>query len=308
MLIVRLDAIGDALVTVPLVAALKGAGFGVSAVLCPANAQAFAPGALDRVHVVSPAIAGEIARHRYDAALIPSEEPQAYALARDARIPQRVGFWHGLMGKPFKSLWIRQQCTRVVYRDAGLDTAGRHECEVVFDLARWLLPGSRAPRDAAVLRPVVLETHGAETDARVAFQVTDKWTRLGASFEDLVMVAGHLAESHDVRYIGAAAEAPFVQRFAAAARVEVETFTALSLWKAAIAQSRALVAPDSGAVHVAGMTGTPVVAVYGGENFVLQVNRWRPWAAPNKTVEMLGEWTSSVAGSLKLLLSETEGA
>ncbi len=51
VLIVRLDAIGDALTTAPLIAALRAHGMRVGIVLRPVNAQVFAPGALDRVHV-----------------------------------------------------------------------------------------------------------------------------------------------------------------------------------------------------------------------------------------------------------------
>lgn len=303
MLIVRLDAIGDALVTVPLAAALRSAGFSVSAVLSNANTQAFAPQALDRVHVGLETLP-EIRAQRYDIALIPSEEPEAYELARDAGIPVRIGFWHGLRAKPFKSLWIRRQCTRVVYRPAGLDTHGKHECEVVFALARTLLPGQTPPRDASVLRPLVIGSEPAR-DPRVAFQVTDKWTRLGASFEDVVAAAQHARDRHDLRFIAAASERAFALRFAQAANVQIEFFETLPPWKEAIAASRGLIAPDSGAVHVAGMTGTPVVAVYEPENFAAQTNRWRPWAAPAQTIWFQDEWPRHVRGALETVLNET---
>jgi ADP-heptose:LPS heptosyltransferase len=303
VLIVRLDAIGDALVTVPLAAALRAAGFSVSAVLSKANAQAFSPQAMDRVHVGLETVA-EIRSQRYDVALIPSEEPEAYELARDASIPQRIGFWHGLRAKPFKSLWIRRQCTRVVYRPGGLDTHGMHECEVVFQLARTLLPGQTPSRDAAILRPLVIGNEPAG-DTRVSFQVTDKWTRLGASFEDVVAAAGHARERHELRFIAAASERTFADRFARAASVPIDFFDTLPPWKEAIAASRALIAPDSGAVHVAGMTGTPVVAVYEPDDFVAQTNRWGPWAAPSQTIRFKDEWPRRVYGALDTLLNET---
>ena len=303
MLIVRLDAIGDALVTVPLVAALRAAGFAVSAVLSKANAEAFSQRALEYVHIGLESL-DEVRARKYDVALIPSEEPEAYELARDAGIPKRIGFWHGLRAKPFKSLWIRRQCTRVVYRPAGLDTGGRHECEIVFELGRVLLPNQSAPREPQTLRPLVIDNDPVP-DARVAFQVTDKWTRLGASINDVVAAAARARDRHELRFIASSSERSFADRFAHKVNAKIDFFDSLPPWKEAIAASRALIAPDSGAAHVAGMTGTPVVAVYGSQEFIPQVNRWRPWAAPAETIWLKPEWAWRVYGALDTLLNET---
>lgn len=304
VLIVRLDAIGDALVTVPLVAALKAAGYRVSAVLTARNAHAFAASALERVHVGHDCVQ-EVRACAYDVALIPSEETEAYEIARDARIPERVGFHHGWRGgKPFKSWWMRRQCTRGVFRNASLDTGRLHECEVVFQLGKWLLPGVAAPKDPAVLRPIVIDDE-PKRDSRIAFQVTDKWMRLGGTFDRLCAAALKVSSSYDVRCIGASAEAQTTQAFREATGLHVETFDDLGPWKSAIAASRALVAPDSGAVHVAGMTGTPVVAAYEIENFAAQTWRWHPWAAPYEMYTIHGEWDWRTLGALSTLLSET---
>ena len=300
MLIVRLDAIGDALVTVPLVAALRTAGYSVSAVLTPRNAQAFSSSALERVHLGHDCVA-EIRECRYDVALIPSEETEAYELARDARIPQRIGFHHGWRGgKPLKSWWMRRQLTRGIYRSAGVDTGNRHECEIVFSLAAPLMPHSVISRDPAVLRPLVIDREPAR-DERIAFQVTDKWIRLGATLDDLAGLAAALREYGDVRFIGAASEAVFIEEFSRAAGWEVETFATLPPWKMAVAASPTLVAPDSGAIHVAGMTGTPVVAAFASENFVYQRKRWSPWAAPFKADTIAGQWVPRTICALDLL-------
>ena len=303
VLIVRLDAIGDALVTVPLVAALRGRGHRVGAVLRPANAEVFASGVLDAIYLPGEGAAEAIASGRYDVALIPSEEPEAYALARDARIRERIGFEHGLWGKPFKSIWIRMQCTRTIYRSAGLDTNGRHECELVYELGAKLLQGVPIPRDPALLRPAVLDA-AAPADPRVAFQVTDKWERMGVPLEEVAGLATMLAQDYGLRCIGSLREIAYCERFTGASGLRVEPFATLAPWKAAIGAARALVAPDSGAVHVAGMTGTPVAAVYPVEHFVQQINRWRAWASPSKQIGLFKEWPWRVRGSLELLLSE----
>lgn len=302
-----MDAIGDALVTVPLLAALRRAGFAASAVLRRANAQAFAPGALQRVHVAEEETAAHIAAFDYDVALIPSEEPQAYALARGAHIPVRVGFEHGLLGKPLKSWWIRRQCTQTVRRAAGLDTRGLHEAEIVFRLGRALLKDTEPSRDPVALRPFVVDGSPVR-DSRAAFQVTEKWLRLGATFDALAEAARGLAKAREVRWIAAASEAAFAARFAQATGARVETFETLAPWKFAIAAARALVAPDSGAVHVAGMTGTPVVALYAANNHRLQIARWRPWAAPFRALAIAEEWPAEVEPALASLLNERASA
>lgn len=308
MLIVRLDAIGDALVTVPLLAALRAHGCAVSAVLTERNAQAFAASALERVHVVPRDDARSIASAGYDVALIPSEEPQAYELARDAGIPERVGFEHGLLGKPLKSLWIRRQCTRTVRRGAGLDTGGRHEAQIVYGLGAALLGGTAAPADATALRPLVADAD-VRPGERTVFQVTQKWLRLGALLEDVAQLARGLNARTPIRFVGAQSEREFADAFRARVPgIGVELFAELAPWKASIAAARTLVAPDSGAVHVAGMTGTPVVAAYAAEHFAKQTTRWRPWAAPQRLIALQNGWASTAAAAHDDLLSETARA
>ena len=73
--------------------------------------------------------------------------------------------------------------------------------------------------------------------------------------------------------------------------------------KAAIGAAAAIVTPDSGALHVAGFTGTPTVAVFPPErNFELQVERWSPWAAPYRIVRGDTDWPKRAAEALDQLL------
>lgn len=303
MLIVRLDAIGDALTTLPLLSALKQHGYRVGAVLRPVNASIFANGALDRVHLAGrPGLIDEIRRERYSVALIATEKPEAYRIAHSARIPVRIGFENG-WGKPFKTLWVRRKCTQTVFRTAGLDANAPHECSVLFKLGAALLPEYDAPRDPALLRDYLLETEPAP-DPRVALQITDKWERLGAPMENVCELYERISARHRVRLIGAAQERAYCERFTAASGTAVETFETLADWKSALAASRAVAAPDSGAVHVAGMTGTPVVACFASADFALQTARWSPWAAPYRVVEMRGEtWPMVAADALEDLFS-----
>ncbi len=308
VLIVRLDAIGDALATAPLIAALRRYGMRVGAVLRPVNAKVFSARALDRVHVAGDRdIIEEIRAENYDYALIPTEKPLAYRIAKAARIPRRVGFENG-WGKPLKTLWIRHMCTEAIYRTAGLDPTAPHECEVIFKLARHVIPDPEPPRDPAVLRLIVLDDVPLP-DERIAVQITDKWERLGARTGEVAELVTLLAQTHGVRLIGAAQERAYCERIGQAANLPVQTFDALNDWKNSIAAARALVAPDSGAVHVAGMTGTRVVACFAPRDFTLQTARWSPWAAAHRNVKMEGEsWPLVAADSLEAVLSGNQTA
>lgn len=306
VLLVRLDAVGDALTLVPVIAALRRHNLRIGAVLRPANAQVFSQRALDRIHIANgdeTALTAQIRGERYDAALIPTEKPEGYRLPYRARIPRRVGFENG-WGKPLKTLWIRRMCTRTLFRTAGLDPRAPHECDVVFSLARALVGEFEPVRDARVLRQYVIDEE-PPADERIAFQVTVKWERLGASLDDVAELARRIGERRAVRFIAAQQEAAYADAFTQSAGVRVERFETLVPWKNAVAAARAIVAPDSGAVHVAGMAGTPVVACFSPEHFALQSRRWSPWAAPHRVLSMESSWPLVAADALEDLLTDS---
>ncbi|HET9392259.1 MAG TPA: glycosyltransferase family 9 protein [Candidatus Rubrimentiphilum sp.] len=317
MLIVRLDAIGDALALVPLIAALRERGASVDVVLRPANAGVFSKDAVNAVHVAtfplrdsSPEARREIARlgselaaAHYDYALIATEDLAGYQLARVSGARRRIGFENG-WGKPLKTLWARLLCTSTVHRTAGLDPRAPHESQVLFSLGRDIVGGSAVPRDPTRLRPFVIDSEPAPDD-RVVLQVTDKWNRMGASLDDLVALARTLSARHTIRFISAAVERAYAKKFSKAAGVSIEYFAELEPWKEAIASAKAIVAPDSGAVHVAGMVGTPTVAVFAVQNFALQTARWSPWASPYRVVKLEGAWPVIAADALEDLLRDT---
>lgn len=304
MLIVRLDAVGDALTAVPLIAALRAHGARIGVVLRDANAQAYAPAAYDRLHIAGAPdldLAAEIRAQHYDYALIATEKPEAYRLAYRARIPHRIGFENG-WGKPLKTLWVRRMCTQTVFRTAGLDPNAPHECEVVFSLGRALLPNAQPPREARLLRRYVVDADPIP-DSRAVMQITDKWERLGANLEHVVDLARRVRSLSAVRFVCSTREASYAQRFTAASGYPVDAFAELPAWKTAIAAARGVVAPDSGAVHVAGMTGTPVVACFAPAGFALQSVRWSPWAAPYDAVKMEGSWPLVAADAKRIRLA-----
>jgi ADP-heptose:LPS heptosyltransferase len=319
VLIIRLDGIGDALALAPLLAALRRRAIPVDVVLRRSNAGIFTASAARRIITADfelrTSSAANLARIEelgqslrakdYSHVLVATEDPGGYRLAGAVAAPARIGFTNG-WGKPFKSLWARRFLTATVHRPAGLDRRARHECEVLFGLGASLSRGEQPTKDAAELRPLVLERE-AQPDERVAVQITQKWERFGIALEHVVDLVRRLAASAELRLLSARAETRYAERVARATGAEIDYFDDLVEWKAAIGAAPALVAPDSGAMHVAGMLGTPVVGVFpAGRDFALQVARWAPWAARHRIVGTGDGWPARAADALTDLLCHPE--
>ncbi len=312
VLVIRLDAIGDALALTPMLAALAERAIPVDLVLRGVNARIFSERAAREVFTAPFALRSSTRENRaaiaafgrelrsraYTHVLVATEDPGGYRLARAVNAPVRVGFTNG-WGKPFKTIWAHLLLTRTVVRSAGLDPRAPHECEVLFELARPLLGDARPTRDAARLRPFVLDREPTRGDA-VALQVSDKWERLGIAFHEVAAAIRACGEIAPLRLIASTSEPAYADRIARATGIAVERFDELEPWKEAIASARALVAPDSGAIHVAGMVGTPTVAVFPPiVDFALQSSRWLPWAAPSRVVRADEGWPQRAADALR---------
>ncbi|MBV8155528.1 MAG: glycosyltransferase family 9 protein [Candidatus Eremiobacteraeota bacterium] len=313
VLVIRLDAIGDALALTPMLAALRERAIPADVLLGPANAGVFSAGAVrraivartirqrsaDRSNLAAVAALGEELRGAaYSHVLVATEDPAGYRLARATGAPVRAGFTN-LWGKPGKTLWSWRYVNVRVFRSAGLDSSAPHECEVLFRLARPILGDAAVPtRDPSLLRPLVIDGEPAR-DERVAIQVTDKWERLGMSTAAVAELVERVGAAYAVHLVAASHESSYADRFAGLTGRVVERFAELAPWKDAIAGARAIVAPDSGALHVAGMVGTPVVGVFPPSRaYELQAARWSPWAAPYRIVRGDDEWPRAAAAAL----------
>ena len=307
MLIIRLDAIGDALALTPLLAALAELDMPVDLVMRSVNAGIFSKRAAREIFIAPfeqrsntrenlTAIArfgGELRARQYSHVLVATEDPAGYRLARAVGAPNRTGFVNGF-GKPLKTLWAGGMLTQRIYRSAGLDPKAPHECEVLFKLGNGLInPQIRPTKDSYFLRTFVLDEE-PQPGNKIVFQVTDKWDRLGINFDDVVLALQAFSLRGEVRAITAANEQAYANRVAVASRIEVETIETLDAWKTVIASAAMLVAPDSGALHVAGMVGTPVIAVFPTAGFALQAARWSPWAAVSRIIPAEPGWPSKI--------------
>jgi ADP-heptose:LPS heptosyltransferase len=306
VLLVRLDGIGDALVCTPLIAALRTAGHDVGLALSDRNAAVFASETATATHVLeripwprhgsttaSRAQAeAEIAAQRYDVALIASEEPEAYELA--APVPRRVGFTTG-WAKPFKSAWIKRRLTTVIRRAATVRGADAHEAEIMLRLGRDLA-AAPAERDALRLRRLIAGSAPVPERRGVLVQLGAKWRALGIADAVLRRLTAMLHE-RGARFIAAPNERDAVQAAFPALTIDAPPTT--RDWIARVDAAAALVSPDTGAAHLAGMIGVPVVDVFADAHFDAQTRRWRPWASSSIVVR-----ASELAKSPETLIAQ----
>ena len=304
ILLVRLDGIGDALACTPLVAALRDAGHQLGVALSQRNAAIFARETFAWTHVLERTPwPGHGHAHRdvaatieaaasigYDVALVASEEPDAYALAQRCA-SERVGFING-WEKPLKSVLVRRRLTRAIVRPAALERTAAHEVETLFGLGAGLHHEREPTRDVARLRPLVIDGNasGDERPAPLAVQLSAKWTAMHVERAQLGAWIRALRARAPVRLLASGQEAGeigAVREFLGdvAESIDATLFDGdegMRAWKRAIAGAGALVTPDTGAAHVAGMSGTPCVDLFPDErNARVQMRRWSPWAAPS---------------------------
>ena len=317
MLLVRVDGIGDALACAPLVAALRNAGHEVGALLSTRNRHAFAERSFEHVHTVEripwprhgvtpasrQAALDEVRALDYDVALIASEEVDAYAFARDAGIRQRTGFVNG-WEKPFKTIAVRRRLTEAIWRPASAARAREHEVETLFRLGAGLHGEMLPTRNLARLRPLVLDAE-PPSHGRVILQLDAKFVSSGIDIATFITVARAIeAGGHKIRAVGA--DEDFNAAYAARSGLTSEHPATLGDWKALIAGASAVVTPDSGAAHVAGMIGVPAVVLFArGPSAERDAARWRPWAAPAKALVVTepGEVAALVADDLEAVLA-----
>lgn len=292
----RADGVGDALCLAPLLRALLDAGHEVGLLLATRNAGVYAPGLFARVHVVEripwpehrstpQSYARALAEARaagYTRALVASENPEAYRFARAAGARRRIGFING-WEKPLKSLWTRAQLTETIVRSASPWRIREHEAETLFRLGRGLHDEPAPTRDLARLRPLFGAPSPVRSERRVALQVSS--VRSDRTALEYVSLAKALGAAFPCVVLASVSDASLARAAGESAGLEVELFEAVDRWRERLLEMRAVVTADSGAAHLAGMAGLPCVDIFTISPYVaFDVVRWRPWAAPSRTL------------------------
>lgn len=297
ILLVRLDGIGDAALCVPALEGMRrafpNAVFG--AVCSPANAKLFSS-QIERIHVYDPsgAVDGvfeDVQAQGYTRALIATEEVVGYELGRRSGAPRRAGFWHGLQ-KPFKSLWQRAQVSDAVYRPAAWTKQPEHEVATMYRLATALgasPPAPVTPNDLAAWLRVDDSPAAREATRALAFQVSPKLLAGGWGPTTLARFVATVLDrsgcSHAVIIASRNEESlawslleHVPNRLRDTGMIRMVSSLTVPCWLGVLARVSALVTPDTGAAHVAGMQGVAVIDLFDEDGFERLSQQWHPWA------------------------------
>ncbi len=288
ILVVRLDRIGDVVLSSPVIAALRKAypdshiAFMVRPYASPALAGH--PG-LDEViaYDKSMGLAGTmrfihfLRKQRFDLAIVLHPTARSHMLMYCAGIPERVGY--DRKGGRFLTRRIPHT------KQLGL----RHESDYALEVLRYIgvepaaepLHMRVAPETEERVR-LMLAAHGIGDGERIvticpgASCASKRWapSRFAA-------IADDLASKRDVKIVivGAPADRPAASAVVQAMRsaaVDLTGTTTVDDVAAIAKRSRLFISNDSGPVHIACAVGAPVISIFGRADRGLSPRRWGP--------------------------------
>ena len=285
--VVRLDALGDSLLSLPAVEALARA-WPRTRLVVVASALG-APVFRHCAEVWTPTDLGRRLREAAPGVVLAfTEKRVGWKAAWQSRAPIRVGFDPGRT-QPLKAAWLRLALTHRVPWPNDLDRdPGLHEVERYFLLLEAL--GLERPSPVPPIRMPLGEEDRAFAEGflsqfpspPVALQQMPRWTAGGWPEELPGRVLEELPGPKLVLY--APCDRAWAEPWARERGVVGLAVPELGRYGAVLAGCRALVSPDGGAVHMASAVGTPVVALFPERHAAHCVRRWRPWAVEHRVV------------------------
>lgn len=290
ILVIRLDRIGDVVLSTPVLRALRDAypSAFIAMMVRPACRELLEghPCLNDvilydkdgRHRGIGSTIrfARDLRRFRFDTALVLHPSHRSHWIPWLAGIPVRIG-WNR------KSGWLLTR--RVPHRK---QEGAKHEAAYTLDLLRELGLTPPAPAPSIALRPdaarridALLREHGQDHAPLVAIHPSASCRSKRWLPERFAHVADRLVELRQARIVLVAGEAdtgPAAQVAGAMRHRPLNLAGRLSLGELACVLRRCtvLISNDSGPVHVAAAVGTPVVALFGRNQRGLSPARWGP--------------------------------
>lgn len=286
--IVRLDALGDTLLSTPAIDYLQRevGPENVLVLVSPGLGRIFGSNIPHREvepDTTDAQIAGYIDEFGADIVFVFSEKKRALRAAHLSKAAQRIGFDPG-WSQPIRSLEVKRFLTMRFPIVNSLDSTSRyHEVERYCRLVGKGL--SHKFINGAGLRIFSLDAppEGACPESPPGFQWARKWLRDGWPETTLVSILERMPEGTTVFL--APDEREWAMGLIPASRhPNVRCLPDLVDYAREVATCRYLVSIDTGAVHVAAAVGTPVVDVFPESGAQHTVPRWRPWMVPHQIV------------------------
>ena len=291
ILIIRVDRIGDVILSTPVIKAVREAN--------PASHIAFMVQPYCREIVkgnpylnevivydkeeAEKGILGNLAfilklvRHRFDLAIILHPTNRTHIIAFLAGIPERVGYD------------VKMGCLLTKRIPHTKQFGLKHEIDYTLDILRYI---GIEPKDKTLYMPIddvseskikdILKINNVANDEMViaihpgASCPSKKWP-----LENFVKAANSLASIYKARIavLSGTREKALGDEMANSIRpapINLSGRTTIGDLASILRRSRLLISNDSGPVHIACAVGTPVIAIFGRNDMGLSPTRWGP--------------------------------
>jgi heptosyltransferase-2 len=311
VLILRLDALGDTIVTIPLIREVKRCYPEVFlAVVATTRGAPSLEGldAIDRLILFDPPnaslkdyleLAKNLKKEHFDCAINVSEKLWAYLFPWLGSVPLRIGFTPGFT-QPVKALLCKMLLThRTLYHNNPAYSSGEHEVERQRRLLLHLgIHGTAGPLfihvDDGSVRDAreILRRYGFPEQSRIiACHLSGKWKDDGydaGAIERIIMSATE--EFPDAVFLLTYGEmerswARDLSQKLESPRVFAYFDAAFARWAAMVKCASVLVTMDTSASHLGAALGVPVVDVFPERHYMHCSERWYPWKVPYRLVK-----------------------
>lgn len=298
ILLVRTDCLGETVLNVPLVAALKAAfpRARVTWLVNPALVELLRAAPADEV-LACPQVPGPwwwrawrlsrlLRRGRFDLVLISNATKESHLASWLAGMPVRAGYdrkWGFLLTHRIQDRRVLGECHEVEYNMRLLSTLG---------LAVPSSPTLHLPVTDEAARDIAQRLRAAGLTSQEALVVVHPWTANLRKQWPLDRVRGMIARlsalpQARVLVVGGPEERLHAHGLVQGMGPGVTSLVGellLPALAACLRRARVVVSNDSGPMHLAAAVGTPVVALFGTQDPGSCPERWGPWGSGHTVI------------------------
>lgn len=288
--VVRLDKIGDLILTTPAIASLKAAfpqSF-LTALVSPYNQVVVAHSPhVDKIWPWEGTAQDwrQLREAHFDLVVVFSPTMASYKIAFFSRAKVRAGYVYGnrIFSRLFSSMALNRRLIDSIDRSAPDKKAISipHEVEQNLQVVKMV---TDAPLETNLVVPVPPSDiewaqNTLNDGSKIGIHLSASWFKALPS-DFLLSTLRKISSEGKVFVTIGAQEAAYAS--AIQWPEEIMRFRNLSFdrWGALIRQANVFITTDTGAMHVAASQKAPVVAVLEPEFFAYHAQRWRPWQVP----------------------------